>query len=169
MNSKDFIQTLRKVIREEVRSAVREELSIIGETISESRNTNLTKPTVKQSVIAAKPVFKKPVATKKTYVNNSMLNDILNETPGFAGEGPKAYLEEQIDYNDFSEWPSMSRKGTAPRMQSTPMTMLPTTDTEGRRVDVSKLAETESGQAVVQALTKDYSALMKAIDKKKGK
>ena len=171
MNSKDFIQALRKVIREEVRSAVREELSIIGETISESRNTNLRNTTVKQSVIASKPANNKPqykTALKKPYVNNPMLNDILNETVGFTNEGPRAYLEEQIDYNDFSEWPTMNRSAT-PKMQSSPVAMLPTTDTEGRRIDVSKLSETESGQAVVQALTKDYSALMKAIDKKKGK
>lgn len=172
MNSKDFIQALRKVIREEVRSAVREELSIIGETISESRNTNSRNTTVKQSVIASKPAINKPQyktnTVKKPYVNNPMLNDILNETAGFPGEGPRAYIEEQINYNDFSEWPTMNRSA-APRMQSNPTAMLPTTDTEGRRIDTSKLAETESGQAVVQALTKDYSALMKAIDKKKGK
>lgn len=168
MNSKDFIQALRKVIREEVRFAVREELSIIGETISESRNTNIKKTTVKSSNLESKPPVHYKAPVKKSYVNNPLLNDLLNETPGFTGEGPKAYLEEQINYNDYSEWPTMQR-GVAPRMQSNPTAMLPTTDTEGRRVDVSKLAETESGQAVVQALTKDYSALMKAIDKKKGK
>ena len=168
MHSKDFIQALRKVIREEVRSAVREELSIIGETISESRNTNIKKSTVKTSNLESKPALHYKPTAKKTYVNNSLLNDLLNETPGFAGEGPRAYLEEQIDYNDFSEWPTMNRSAS-PRMQSNPTSMLPTTDTEGRKIDASKLAETESGQAVVQALTKDYSALMKAIDKKKGK
>jgi hypothetical protein len=36
-------------------------------------------------------------------------------------------------------------------------------------VNVQQLAQTEAGAAVVNALTKDYSALMKAIDKKKGK
>jgi hypothetical protein len=47
--------------------------------------------------------------------------------------------------------------------------IIPTVDTEGRRVDVSKLAETEAGAAVVKALTRDYSSLIKAMDKKKGK
>jgi hypothetical protein len=43
------------------------------------------------------------------------------------------------------------------------------TDVDGRRIDTNQLASTEAGAAVVNALTKDYSALMKAIDKKKGK
>ena len=37
MNSKDFIQALRKVIREEVQTAVRTELSQISSVIKESR------------------------------------------------------------------------------------------------------------------------------------
>lgn len=162
MNSKDFIQAIRKVIREEVRSAVREELSIIGETINESRNISIKKPAIKQSVIAAKPKYKaEPV--KKSYVNNSMLNDILNDTAGYTAEGPKAYLEEQLDYNDYSEWPTMQSR---PGQRQSPAVL---TDIDGRKIDVNQLASTAEGQAVVQALTKDYSSLMKAIDKKKGK
>jgi hypothetical protein len=42
--------------------------------------------------------------------------------------------------------------------------VVPTTDIDGRPVNVNNLPED-----VVSALTKDYSALMKAIDKKKGK
>jgi hypothetical protein len=41
---------------------------------------------------------------------------------------------------------------------------IPTTDIEGKRVDVNSLPAD-----VTKALTRDYSALMKAIDKKKGK
>ena len=50
-----------------------------------------------------------------------------------------------------------------------PKSIIPSVDTEGRKIDVTKLASTEAGAAVVNAITKDYSALMKAIDKKKGK
>lgn len=169
MNSKDFIQAIRKVIREEVRSAVREELSIIGESINESRNTNVKKTTVKESVLAPKTAITKPqyAPAKKSYVNNPLLNDLLNDTGGFKGDGPNVYLEESINYNDYEEWPTMNSR--SPKASMSGISALPTTDTEGRRVDASALAQTESGQAVVQALTKDYSLLMKAIDKKKGK
>ena len=72
-----------------------------------------------------------------------------------------AYLEEQIDYNDFSEWPTMQSKPT-PSMPAV------VTDVDGRRVDIKQLASTAEGEAVVNALTRDYSQLMKAINKKKG-
>lgn len=159
MNSKDFIQALRKVIREEVQTAVRTEINNI-------LNEQTTKPAATK-----KPLYtetykpKKPAAVKKQFTANPTLNELLNETAGFTNEGPRAYMEESVNYNDFSEWPTMPTN----RISKAPASMIPTVDAEGRRVDTSKLAQTEAGQAVVQALTKDYSALMKAIDKKKGK
>jgi hypothetical protein len=56
-------------------------------------------------------------------------------------------------------------------MGRSPMSAKPSvvTDINGQRIDMKQLAETEAGAAVVNALTKDYSALMKAMDKKKGK
>jgi hypothetical protein len=70
-------------------------------------------------------------------------------------------MEEETNYNDFSEWPTMNSRPTS-------KSVMPVTDINGNRVDVNQLAQTEQGAAVVSALTKDYSALMKAIDKKKG-
>jgi len=155
MNSKDFIQTLRKVIREEVQTAVRAELNNILNEGSVTKQTKI----VEQKKPAPKTTYTSSV--KKQYVKNSLLNDILNETSGHTATGPMATLDESIDYNDFSEWPTMQR-GTRPSMQ--PKSVLPTTDLEGRPVNINNLPED-----VVSALTKDYSALMKAIDKKKGK
>jgi hypothetical protein len=54
---------------------------------------------------------------------------------------------------------SMNAALGSPRQAS----IMPMTDTEGRRVNTQELPD-----HVVSALTKDYSALMKAIDKKKG-
>jgi hypothetical protein len=42
------------------------------------------------------------------------------------------------------------------------------TDVDGRRIDINQLTSTTEGEAVVNALTRDYSQLMKAINKKKG-
>ena len=49
--------------------------------------------------------------------------------------------------------------------QPTPQSMIPTQDSDGRAVDVNAVMNSGVGQA----LTKDYSKLMKAIDKKKGR
>ena len=40
---------------------------------------------------------------------------------------------------------------------------------EGRAVSTEQLQQTEAGQAVVSALTRDYSKLMKHMNDKKGK
>jgi hypothetical protein len=157
MNSKDFLQALRKVIREEVQVAVRTELTQFSSVITETKKQPT--PVVSKYTESIKPIAKQPV--KKTLSKNSVLNDLLNETRGFSSEGPAVYMEEQIDYNDFSEWPTMNARPTP--------TVSVLTDVNGSKINVSELAQTEAGAAVVNALTKDYSALMKAIDKKKGK
>jgi hypothetical protein len=157
MNTKDFIQSLRKVIREEVQIAVRTELKQFTSVIQESKSTFTQKAPVQ--VKTNKPSYVKQ--QKPQYSNNPMLNEILGKTSGFSGQGPMAYLEENVNYNDFAEWPTMNARPS----------IMPSvvTDINGSQVNMKKLAETEAGAAVVDALTKDYSALMKAIDKKKGK
>ena len=147
MNSKDFIQSLRKIIREEVQVAVRSELTKFATVLSESKQASYIK-TINPS-------------EKKSYSNNMTLNDILHDTSSkMSTNGSQRSLLEQIDYNDFSEWPDMKHRAMA-----TPAVI---TDLEGRTVNMQRLSETEAGAAVVNALTKDYRSLMKAIDKKKG-
>ena len=51
------------------------------------------------------------------------------------------------------------------RSHPTPQSMIPTQDSDGRAVDVNAVMNSGVGQA----LTKDYSQLMKAINKKKGR
>jgi hypothetical protein len=161
MNSKDFIQVLRKVIREEVQVAVRGELDKFSSVITE----NKSKP-VAQPAKYTEQYRPKPQPQKKQFTSNPTLNDLLNDTVGFKGEGPQVYLDESvnyIDYNDQSEWPTMNMGGKIPQAPAV------LTDIDGRRIDTAQLSTTAEGAAVVNALTKDYSALMKAIDKKKGK
>lgn len=159
MNSKDFISVLRKVIREEVQTAVRTELDKFSSVLYESKKPQVSAPKVPRYTESYKPTT---AAQKKQYTSNPTLNELLNDTVGFRGEGPKVYMEEQVNYNDFSEWPTMNANVIA----ATPQVV---TDHDGRRIDMQQLAQTEAGAAVVDALTKDYSALMKAIDSKKGK
>jgi hypothetical protein len=158
MNSKDFIQALRKVIREEVQSAVRNEFKKLNEgMIYETRKPRPVPASYTQT-------YKPKSTTKKQYSNNPLLNDLLNDTAFIPSEGPAVMLEEQINYNDYDEWPTMGTR--MPVQRQAPAVL---TDVNGSRVNVQQLAQTEAGAAVVNALTKDYSALMKAIDKKKGK
>lgn len=156
MKADKFIQLLRNVIREEVSIAVRTEFNML---LNES-----SAPKPMPAPRQAPQVTKKPIQ-KKTYTNNPVLNDILNETSGFAPEGPMAMQLNEGHYShqshdDFSEWPTMART-SSPKMQAA--AMIPTTDSDGRPVNMQNVPD-----HVVGALTKDYRSLMKAIDKKKG-
>ena len=159
MNSKDFIQVLRKVIREEVQVAVRTELNKIGETIVERK---MPAPVKQQTryVDTYKPVSKKPM---KQFSNNPLLNEILNDTSMIEPDYTMESLNESIDYRDYSDWPTMERT-IAPSMPATVPPVL--TDINGNRVNTTQLAQTEAGAAVVNALTKDYSAVLKAAQAK---
>ena len=92
-------------------------------------------------------------AAKKKYSENTMLNDILNSTTP---------LQENSDWStmNFKSEMAQSFGGNT----STPM-VAPVTDLQGKPVNT----DNQQVAATVNAMTKDYSALMKAIDKKKGK
>ena len=91
---------------------------------------------------------------KKRIVENDMLNDILNETTAMPAD---------------QEWSTMNFKSEMAQAFgiSNPSNPGPlaTTDINGAPVDMND----EAVVATVGAMTRDYSALMKAIDKKKGK
>ena len=164
MNSKDFIQVLRKVIREEVQTAVRTELGNIGSMITEQRKSeqNNTIYKTQQATSNYTPPRKQTAPVKRQLTTNPTLNDILNETSGFQSEGSISMMNENIDYSgDFDEWPTIQMNGMT--AANTVANTIPKVDIEGRYVDASQLPE-----PLVQNLTKDYSALMKAINKKKG-
>ena len=127
METKSFVKILRKVIREEVRSAVKEML------------VEQKKPARKviDHGLSLHKMVEQNDRPKKKFSNNSMLNDILNET--------------SADFNptEFRGEPAYPT--------------IPTTDINGAPVNSAALPDT-----LTKALTRDYSGLMGAIDKKKG-
>jgi len=172
MDSNKFFKQLRQIIREEVEMAVHKEMNILYESLDKvSKRTSTNQRIVSEAPITSAPVFKKANIRKPTttFSNNPLINDILNETAnsGFSNKDFHGILEEdynptQLGHNDFEEWPTMRNMSNI-GMSSTPSaaTVAPRTDIDGRPV-------TELAPEVEQALTRDYSALMKAINKKKG-
>jgi len=158
MESKSFVKLLRKVIREEVCAAVRTEIkSVLNE------NTTVTKHESDLQKIVGDTKKYKPKAKKK-FTKNSMLNDILNETATSADfstmrDGPAVMQQEYPSMGNYKAEMADSfgmQRGPAP---------LTTTGINGEPMNMNN----EGVKAVASAMTKDYSALMKAIDKKKGK
>lgn len=82
MKADTFIKLLRKVIREEVQSVVREELGILLETPSPKPSIMETKKTtINNSMIESiKPTKSIQSSKPMSFTNNNILNDILNET-----------------------------------------------------------------------------------------
>jgi len=163
MDTKSFTTLLRKIIREEVRSAVRTEMKLL---LNEQKTNHkqviqhgsqlhrMAEQNPYDISFSAKPA---KVAKPKQFVKDSMLNDILNET---------AMSSQPVE----QDWPTMDFRsemaqtfGGVGYVDNTPH-VAPAVDFDHRPVNMGNPAVA----ATVDAMTRDYSALMKAIDKKKG-
>lgn len=164
MKAKDLAQLLEVIVRK----VVREELKPILSEVKKSSKPMIKETKKKKRVIKKDPlnvdhIFEQAPKKTQTFSKNSMLNDMLNETAnsgewrdmdsmftsGQAQGFNRAQMAEALGYGD----------GVA-----TTQNMMPTTDPDGRPMNVNI-----EGTAVGDALTRDYSGLMKAINAKKGK
>ena len=149
MSSKSFVKLLRKIIREEVQGALREVL-----TEQKSNHGQLIEHGMNLSHITENPMPNRPIA-KKQFTKNSILNDLLNETAS------TPVSPEMSDWTTMNFKSEMAEAFGVPN--PTPTNIAPATGINGEAVNMQK----EGVAATVNAMTKDYSALMKAIDKKK--
>ena len=156
MEQKTFFTILKKTIREEVRNVIKQELSEIlkeglQSTVNELKEENLPKKKlVKQSIKKTAPKFKK-----------TGFADILNETSILTESNPVGNYASMMNesYNDLSFTAKDAQGFGMMRQNQIPSTM---EDPEtGKTMQVN--------DTVAAAMTKDYSSLMKAIDKKKGR
>ena len=153
------VNVLKKLIREEVRSVIREELAKfkMNEVLVEPK-TELTSLTE-----AVKP-FKKMVQPKvrKQYTRNDALNEILNQTVGGiqgGGDGISNIVE-----GDDSEYPTMGGKAMTTSNYGAMMNGgMPNQNHNARQV-----AHLPEDNAVKKALTRNYGDVMAAIERKKG-
>ena len=137
MNTKSFVKILRKVVREEVRTALKDVLN----------ETPVTDKQVINNGVGLHDLVENRTTVKKKFAKNSMLNDILNETADTA------------DFGSMNEYPSMGD------MMSSNMVQEPLEGIDGESIDTSK----PEIQAINKAINRDYSGLMKAMDKKNGR
>jgi hypothetical protein len=153
MDTKGFINTLRKVIREEVQAAVRTEMKRM---LSENK-TSHTKTITHGLELEQMANFQASKRQeRKTFSKDPMLNDLLNETATLPAD-------EWTTMNFRSEM-AQAFGGMRGNGDTNVPFVAPQTDLDGRPVNMAN----EQVAATVNAMTKDYSALMKAIDKKKG-
>lgn len=167
MNTKEFLKQIRQIIREEVRSAVEAEFNVLLESLDKTAKKINNPILEKAESTQVRPKFN-PKKSNVTYSSNPLINDILSSTAekGFSSKDFHGILEEdynpvQLGHNDFDEWPTMRNMSNMNMTSAGTINAIPKTDIDGRPV-------TEVAPEVEQALTRDYTSLMKAINKKKG-
>ena len=154
---------LSKLVEAIVRKVIREELKPIIMELNENKRTKTKKTITKKpkkkvdpfdvsNVLNEHRVKTKP---KMKFAKDSMINQLLSETYD---------TDEWRSINGGNSFTSQNAQAFGYGSQTaTPTNMTPTVDPEGRPVDVDL-----EGTAVGAALTRDYSALMKKINSKKG-
>jgi hypothetical protein len=163
MDSKTLIKALksavREVIKEELTEILREGLQ---STINEMTTSHVRKNRA-TGEIETRPIHEKQTAKNKVQFKSTGFADILNETPSLreSGTGISSFAElvnEDVDTLSFTSADAqgfgMIRSNQQPKTQ---VMHDPETD---------KVLQVDP--VVAKAITRDYSALMKAIDKKKG-
>ena len=166
MKKQELIKIIETVVRQEVKKQMNE--IFIKEENSSSLTELVSKPITEKEF--EEPIRKKQVKPKKevNYTSNEALNKVLNETVGGVPQG------DGSGYETMGGGVYDTNKMNDVLVGSTGLG-----NTEGAKerkreiaaVDSIKKAGVSVDQVpdhVTDALTKDYSGLMKAIDQKKG-
>jgi hypothetical protein len=148
MTKKDLVKIIREVVRREVQKEVKKIF------IKEETSPKL------QNIVSE---IKEPSTVPQTnYTKNEALNKVLNETVALSKKQPTEEYPTLggggFDTNRMTELLGYSKPEEAKR--------------DMVAIDTMKKAGVTTEQvpeAVTNALTRDYSELMKALDKKKGR
>lgn len=155
MKKSDLVRVIREVIRQEVKKIVKEELKAV--LPKKENNPNEFSNMMEH----ANELFNGKKKEDRNFTDNKVLNNVLNETANNLTDWPKMG-NKTLTSKDAIAGPDLAGKfglqspnemfGSKPTAQQ----MVPS---DRQHVEVPKEVE--------KALTRDYSDLMKAIDKKK--
>ena len=173
MKKSELIKIIETVVRKEVKKQMNE--IFIKEENSSSLTELVSKPLTEKEF--KEPIRKKQVKPKKKvyYTSNESLNKVLNETAGGVPQGDGTPVTGYEDYPTLSGEVFDSNKINDVLVGSPPGVVTSEAVKQKKRdigaVQTIKNARVNVDQVpdhVQNALTRDYSAVMKAIDQKKG-
>ena len=142
MKAKTFENLIRKVVREEIDYALRREIKSLKEDLRDELKPTITEHTERKVEVPQQSSLKEKIMGKKPFKKqNFTVNSTLNDLLNETAAG---------DTNTQSAMAPVSL--SQPFATGAPLPM----DTAGMPTEVAN------------AVTRDYSSLMKAIDKKKG-
>lgn len=151
---------VRKVVREEMKGLLKEIRNTSKPIIKETHITKVTEPFDPLDVSGVLEMEQSITQTPKIqFSKNSILSEVLNET---AKSGEWRTMNSTFEANNAQ---GFDRQSMASLIGYGDDSIIPDTDIDGKSVNIEVLKRS----GVVNALTKDYSALMKAINTKKGK
>jgi len=157
MDTTKLVKAIQIIVKEEVKKEMAKREKAIRESILKEMKQSQPKR-VEKDPLDVEHIFEQKQTPKTEVFKSTGFADLLNET---AEGGEWRSINGQGGVFQASQaqgWGSMTKQTTG---------VLQTA--EGNAVSVDRLTQTSAGQAVVDALTRDYSGLMKHINAKKGK
>ena len=146
MTKKQLVKIIQEVVRREIKKEINE--IFINEQKTSSKKLTDVIPQVSEP------------KEKINYTNNKSLNDVLNETVGLSKKQSSEYPTLGGGTFDTSRMTELMGYGKTDDMKRD-MVAVDTMQKAGVRVD-------QVPEHVTNALTRDYSSLMTAMNKKKG-
>lgn len=144
MKGSEFITIMRKVIREEVRAVVKEELKAFKPVIVENKTvTRHQVPTAKE--ITHMPQLPKPSKKAPVVTIDGMLGELLNETAQSMYNDPNWSADQQ-------EWSDINNG---------PVTMNNMPGAMGTRIQQTQMASQNFSGDPTAVFMKDYSQVLK--------
>ena len=155
MKAKTFENLLRKIVREEIDYSLQRELRDLKEDLRNELKPTITEHTEKIVEVPTNPI---PKTTK-----NSLREKIMGSNPSYKKPQRKMNFTQNTSLNDLlnetAQGDTNVESGNASVSMEQPFSSGGTLPME----------TTGMPAEVASAVTRDYSDLMKAIDKKKGK
>ena len=169
MDTDKLIKAIQIIVKEElktivpklVKEGVKTEMKQLLRENTQLRETLKKTRKPQQSTFMDEPVIENTTQQQRQLSSNPVLNEILNETRGFnSGQS----TDDEFRTMNFDT--NMAQGGVeGMRAQMAAKMGLPTTGIGAQPTGIG----VDTGNDVVnRALNRDYSGLMKAIDKKKG-
>ena len=173
MTKKELVKIIQEAVRREVKKQVNE--IFIKEENSSSLTELVSKPLTEKEF--KEPIRKKQVKPKKKvyYTSNETLNNILNETAGGVPQG-----EGGLPITGYEDYPTLSGEVFDSSkindvLVGSPPGVATTETVKQRKRDIGAVQTIKNARVnvddvpdhITDALTRDYSKLMKVINKKK--
>jgi hypothetical protein len=169
MDNKTFILALRKIVREELKTVIKQELT---EILKEGLKPTISEMT-QSTKTAVSRTTRQPVASKKKPMfEDNKWASVLNDTDPLMEQQPvvmNSFSEMMNEsYDDTITMTSKDAAGFGVMRQNmaAAMGLAPQAPKVMEDPETGKVYDVDP--SVAAAMTRDYSAMMKAIDKKKG-